>query len=243
MRIHRSITPWDAPPTKKFIRRLNFPADAASDCHAAHLHPSIHEIAWMIHSPATIGYIAVFLLIAAESAGLPVPGETSLTTASVLAAHGHLTFPLVLVIATAAAILGDNLGYAVGRHGGRRLLQRDGIAAAHRRRFLSRSDQFFARHGAVAVFTARWLPILRFTAAPLAGANRMPWRKFLIWNTLGAICWAASIGSLAYFVGSQASEAIPAIGLLGLLMLTLTIISHIAWRFLRRPQLSADSPY
>jgi len=188
----------------------------------------------MIHVPATLGYLAVFLLIAGESAGLPIPGETSLTTACVLAADGHLNPPAVLVTAAAAAILGDNLGYLAGRHGARRLLERDGMAATHRRRFLTQSEEFFRRRGAITVFAARWLPILRFTAALLAGANHMPWRSFLVWNTLGGVCWTLSIGTLAYLVGTRAGNAVAAIGLLGLLMLTLAIVSHLAWRLLRR---------
>ena len=196
----------------------------------------------MIHIPATLGYLVVFLLIAAESAGLPVPGETSLTTASVLAAHGHLALPLVLLVATVAAILGDNLGYAAGRHGGRRLLQRDGFAATRRRRFLAQSEEFFERRGAVTVFAARWLPILRFTAALLAGANEMPWRRFLLWNSLGGVCWVVSIGTLAYVLGSEARGAVAAIGLLGLFMLALAILGHLVWRLLLRERLSADAP-
>jgi membrane-associated protein len=186
-----------------------------------------------LHIPPDLGYLALFLLVAGESAGLPIPGETSLTTAAVLAARGHLDLTAVIAIASAAAIIGDNIGYLTGRLGGRRLLLRDGIAAARRRSFLKQSEAFFQRRGSVTVFVGRWLPILRFTAALLAGANRMGWRRFLLWNALGGICWATSISALAYTVGTRAGNAIEAIGAIGATMLILTVVGHIAWRRLR----------
>jgi hypothetical protein len=105
----------------------------------------------------------------------------------VLAAQRHLDFSTVIVVATTAAIIGDNIGYLIGRHGGRRLLLRDGLAAIHRRRFLTDSEAFFRRRGSIVVFLGRWLPVLRFTAAPLAGTHRMQWPRFLLWNGLGGI--------------------------------------------------------
>lgn len=91
------------------------------------------------------------------------------------------------------------------------------------------------------MFAARWLPILRFTAALLAGANEMPWRRFLLWNSLGGVCWVVSVGTLAYVVGSQAQGAVAAIGLLGLVMLVLAILGHLIWRILLQPRLSPDA--
>ena len=175
-------------------------------------------------------------MVAGESAGLPIPGETSVTAAAVLAARGRLDLGLVILIASAAAIIGDNIGYLAGRHGGRRLLQRDGIAATRRRNFLEQSEAFYQRRGAASVFLGRWLPILRFTAALLAGTNKMPWPRFLIWNALGGILLGDEGASLlAYTIGSQAGNAIQAIGAVGIAMLILTILSHFAWRRLRPP--------
>ena len=187
----------------------------------------------LLHVPPNLGYVALFLLVAGESAGLPIPGETSLTVAAVLAAQGHLELAAVIGIAGAAAIVGDNIGYLVGRHGGRRLLLRDGIAAQRRHGLLEQSEAFYRRRGAATVFLGRWLPVLRFTAALLAGTNRMPWRRFLIWNALGGICWAITVSLLAYTIGSQAGNAIQAVGAVGVAMLLLIVLGHLAWRRLR----------
>jgi membrane-associated protein len=187
----------------------------------------------VLHVPTTLGYLTLFLLVAGESAGLPIPGETSLTTAAVLAARGGLDLTTIVAIATAAAIIGDNVGYVAGGHGGRRLLLRDGIAATHRRRFLAQSEAVFLRRGSLTVFVGRWVPVLRFTAALLAGTNRMHWPRFLLWNALGGICWATSISLLAYTVGTRAGNTIEAFGAIGATMFILTILGHIAWRRLR----------
>lgn len=184
--------------------------------------------------PSTLAYVTLFLLVAGESAGLPIPGETSLTTAAVLAARGRLDITIVIGIAGLAAILGDNLGYLVGRHSGRWLLLRDGFAATRRRELLAQSEAFYRhRRGAATVFVARWLPVLRFTAALLAGANRMRWRTFLLWNALGGACWAVSIGTLAYTIGTRAGDTIGAVGAVGATMLVLTVAGHLAWRRIR----------
>jgi membrane protein DedA with SNARE-associated domain len=194
-----------------------------------------------VTSPTTIGYVALFLLVAGESAGLPIPGETGLTTAAVLAARGRLDLALVIGIAGAAAVLGDNIGYLVGRQGGRRLLLRDGFAATRRRQVLERSETFYRhRRGAVTVFVARWLPVLRFTASLLAGANAMPWRTFLVWNALGGVCWSISIGTLAYTIGIRAGDAIAAVGAVGATTLLLAVVGHLAWRRLRPPIRAAE---
>jgi membrane-associated protein len=196
----------------------------------------------LVHVPSTLGYITLFLLVAGESAGLPIPGETSLTTAAVLAAQGHLRIEIVIPLAAAAAIIGDNIGYAIGRFVGRPALLRDGPAVRWRQRALARTDAFYERRGALAVFAGRWLPILRFTAALLAGIHHMPWRRFLFWNALGGICWAISVGSLAYYLGSRAENAVQAIGLIGVLALILAVGGHLAWRRLSPPGEGQDRP-
>src|SRR4051812_37246927 len=152
--------------------------------------------------PPMFGYGVVFALVMAESAGIPVPGETTLAAAAVLASQGRLVIAAVIGAAALGAVVGDNLGYLVGRKGGRWLLSRDGFAAERRRRFLAEGERFFERHGGKAVFFARWLPVLRFTAGPLAGAERMRWLRFFTWNTLGGVAWATSIGIAAYLLGT-----------------------------------------
>jgi membrane protein DedA with SNARE-associated domain len=167
----------------------------------------------LIAVPASIGYPVLFAFVAVESAGVLVPGETSLIVAATLAGQGKLSLPLVILVAAAAAILGDNVGYVIGRKGVRRLVDRPGRGAERRRRLVVRGEAFFARRGAAAVFFGRWLPGLRAAASWLAGANRMPWRRFVLWNALGGIAWATTVGSLAYVVGRSVGSSLNAIGL------------------------------
>lgn len=188
---------------------------------------------------ASAGYPVLFLLVGGESAGLPLPGETSLVAAAVLAAQGHLSLPVVIAVAAAGAIVGDNAGYLVGRRGGRWVLTRPGRFAASRRRFLEQGERFFARHGAKAVFLGRWLPGLRITAAWLAGAHRMGWGRFVAWNALGGIAWATSIGIAAYFVGAAAARIVGELGLLGAALL---VTVAIALFFLNRRRRRARAP-
>lgn len=151
--------------------------------------------------PAQVGYGALFGLIFAESAGVPVPGETALFAAGALTRTGHLVLPAVIAVGAAAAMLGDNVGYWLGRRGGRAVLLRDGRLAGHRRRAVARGDAFFARHGARTVFLGRWVPGVRVVGAVLAGASAMPWRTFLLYNATGALVWSASVTGLAAVFG------------------------------------------
>jgi membrane protein DedA with SNARE-associated domain len=169
--------------------------------------------------PSAPAYAALAGLVAGESAGLPLPGEASLIAAAVLASQGHLVLPLVIAVAAAAAIVGDNVGYLIGRRGARWLLVRPGRWEQRRRRFLAQGEAFFDRHGGKAVFLARWLPALRVTGAWLAGAGRMSWPRFVLWNMLGGVTWAATIALAAYFFGKAASALVGAAGftLLGVL--------------------------
>ena len=161
----------------------------------------------MLPVPAQLGYPALFGLVFAESAGVPVPGETALLTAGVLAGVGHLALPLVVAVAVAAAVLGDTLGYWLGRRGGRAVLLRRGPLKAHRAHALERSERFFARHGSKTVFLGRFVPGVRIFAAVLAGASRMPWPRFAAFNVAGAVTWATTVAGLAALVGPTASAA------------------------------------
>jgi membrane protein DedA with SNARE-associated domain len=159
-----------------------------------------------------------------------VPGETSLIAASVLASQGQLSMPAVLAVAVLAAVIGDNLGYLVGRRVGHWLLTRPGRWEESRRRFLDEGEHFFARHGGKTVFFGRWLPVLRFTAALMAGVNEMPWPRFFVFNALGGMGWACTVGTAAYLLGGSASNLFQAIGLAGLLATALAIGGHVVWR-------------
>jgi len=172
-------------------------------------------IATFLDVAESIGYPLVFALIAIETMGIPVPGETALVTASVVASRGRLEIEVVIVLAAAAAILGDNVGFAIGRKLGRRLLTAPGPLLHHRRRVIAVGEPFFDRHGPKAVFLGRWVTGLRITAAWMAGVTRMSWPTFVFWNALGGIAWATSIGLLAYFVGHSAEKIIHIAGLGG----------------------------
>ena len=163
-----------------------------------------------------VGYVALGLLIAGESAGVPLPGETALITAGILASRGDLSLPLVICVAAAAAIVGDNVGYVIGRRGGRWLLTRPGRWEARRVALVARGEGFFARHGGKTVFFGRWLPVLRITAAWLAGVHHMEWKRFVFWNALGGIGWATTVGLAAYFAGEAVKVLIRDAGLVGL---------------------------
>ena len=163
----------------------------------------------------TAGYPALFLLVMAESSGIPVPGETALIAAAIVASQGKLQIELVIAIAALAAIIGDNMGYLISREA--RLLERPGPFARRRRQVLELGEPFFSRHGTKAVFIGRWILGLRTWASWLAGASRMPWRSFVVWNAAGGISWATTMGLVAYFVGKSATSAIAAFGLFGLL--------------------------
>jgi undecaprenyl-diphosphatase len=155
----------------------------------------------MLAVPSQIGYPVLFALIFAESAGVPLPGETALVTAGVLAGGGHLSLALVIVVAIAAAVMGDTIGYWIGRRGGRAVLLHRGPLAALRAHALERGERFFERHGAKTVFLGRFVPGVRIVAAVLAGASAMPWPRFAMFNVAGAFVWAATVASLASLVG------------------------------------------
>ncbi len=176
------------------------------------------------HLVEVSGYPLLFVLVMAESAGVPVPGETALIAAAVLASRGKLQIELVIAVAALAAIVGDNLGYQIGRRGGRWLLERPGRFQRQRRQVLATGEPFFERHGPKAVFFGRFVLGLRTWASWIAGATHMRWRSFFLWNALGGICWAAGVGLLAYFLGKSAQNAIETFGIWGLLAVVLTLI-------------------
>jgi membrane protein DedA with SNARE-associated domain len=189
------------------------------------------------HWVQVAGYPLLFLIVMGESSGVPVPGETALITASILASRGKLQIELVIVLAAAAAIVGDNIGYLIGRKGGRWLLERPGRFYRQRRQVLETGEPFFERHGPKAVFLGRFILGLRVWASWLAGATRMHWRSFVVWNALGGICWATIIGLLSYYLGNAAGDAVKTFGLYGLAAALLAIgTALLAHRRHRRAQ-------
>jgi membrane-associated protein len=196
------------------------------------------------HLIQVAGYPLLFALVMAESGGVPIPGETALITAAVLASRGKLSIELVIVLAAAGAIVGDNIGYVIGRKGGRWLLERPGRFHRQRLEVLRTGEPFFERHGPKAVFFGRFVLGLRVWASWLAGATRMHWRSFVVWNALGGICWATAIGLLAYFLGSSAGNAVETFGIFGLVAAVVAIASGVLLhrRAHRRSSSEQDAP-
>jgi len=187
-------------------------------------------LAAIIDLPANVGYAAVFALIAVETMGIPVPGETALIGAALLAHDGQLDIVWLVVLAAAAAIIGDNVGFAIGRKGGRKLFEMPGPFHHHRLAALEVGEPFFKRHGPKAVFLGRWVSGLRIASAWLAGMNKMSWPTFLFWNALGGICWAASIGFAVYLLGDVAEHIIAVAGPVAAGVAVVALVAFIVWR-------------
>ena len=149
------------------------------------------------------GYLVVFLLVMLESIGLPVPGETALIGAALYAGStGKLEIWGVIAVAIAGAIIGDNIGFSIGRYGGAKLLLRHGHRIGLHEGRLKIGIWLFRRHGGKVVFWGRFVSILRTYAAFLAGTNQMAWGRFLVFNAAGAVVWATAFGVAYYVFGS-----------------------------------------
>ena len=186
-------------------------------------------LAALINVPPNVGYPVVFGLIAIETMGVPVPGETALIAAALLAHHGQLDIVPLIVIASLAAIIGDNIGFAIGRRGGRRLFMAPGPLHEHRLKVLEHGEPFFAKHGPKAVFLGRWVSGLRIASAWLAGMNRMSWPTFLFWNALGGIAWATSIALGVYLLGDIAEKVISTAGPVAAAVGVIALIGVVVW--------------
>jgi membrane-associated protein len=202
--------------------------------------PALAAIVNVTHLIEVAGYPLLFLVVMSEAGGIPVPGETALITAAVLASQGKLQIEFVIPIAAAAAIIGDNLGYLFGRKGGRWVLERPGALHRQRLEVLRVGEPFFVRHGPKAVFFGRFLLGLRVWASWLAGATHMPWRSFVLWNALGGITWATTIGLIGYFLGHSAGSAIETFGIFGLVAVLLAIGSGLYLHRRHRRHRSAE---
>jgi membrane-associated protein len=180
--------------------------------------------------PPDVGYAVVFALIAVETMGIPVPGETALITAALLAHDGKLDIVVLIALAAAAAILGDNVGFAIGRKVGRRIFEAPGPFHGQRLAALAVGEPFFEKHGPKAVFLGRWVAGLRIASAWLAGMNRMRWPRFLFWNALGGICWATSIGLGAYLAGHAFERYIGVGGIVAAGVVSGGLLGLFLWR-------------
>jgi membrane protein DedA with SNARE-associated domain len=172
------------------------------------------------------GLPVLFLAVMIESFGIPVPGETALIAFAVLASQGHYSIPEVIALATAAAIIGDNLGYwIVGRWGGRALFRRWRWLNQYADRVLPPAERIMQRHGGKTVFFGRFITVLRFTAAWVAGLAHMEWWRFLFWNAFGGIVWATCVGLIAYYAGQSAADAITRYGLYAAAVITVVTVA------------------
>ena len=176
----------------------------------------------------------LFGLVAVESAGIPLPGETALITAAVLAAGGRFNIVEVIAVAAAGAIVGDSTGYWIARKGGRKALAKIPIARDALPKLLPRGERFFDRHGPKTVVIGRFVAGLRVTVAWLAGISHMPWGKFVVYNAIGGILWATTIGLVAYYFGNAVINAVEKYGLIAVgVIVVLAILAFFGHRWFR----------
>jgi membrane-associated protein len=181
---------------------------------------------------SSLGYVLP-AIIGLESMGVPSPGETALVLAAILASQGKLQIWLVIVIGVASAIVGDNTGYLLGRRFGREVLIARGPFHKHRERAIAAGDRFFEKHGPKAVFVARWIALVRFAAAWLAGINKMPFRQFFFWNALGGISWGVTFGLAGYFGGQAAGNVLSKVGIAGAVILGAAVVGGLIYMRVR----------
>jgi membrane protein DedA with SNARE-associated domain len=174
------------------------------------------------------GLPLLFIVVMLESFGIPLPGETALIFFGVLASNGNYNIATVIAVAATAAIVGDNLGYwIIGRLGGRALFRRNRWLRRYAETVIPRAERIIQRHGAATVFFGRFVAILRFTAAWVAGLGRMHWWKFLFWNAAGGIAWATLVSLVAYYGGKAAADAIARYGVFA--AIAVVVLTVVGW--------------
>jgi membrane-associated protein len=184
----------------------------------------------------THGYWTLAITLLLENAGIPLPGETMLLLASFLAfQHDELNLGLIIVVATTACTLGDNLGYWVGFHGGRPLLHRYQAFFRVSDEKIARGEKLFERFGPVTVFFARFVFGMRVIAGPLAGVLRMQWRRFVVFNFLGAAVWVTVISCVGYLFGQHWRRLLLIVGRANAVLFVLAVaVVLFLWRRYRR---------
>jgi len=178
------------------------------------------------------GYWAVFFGVMLENAGVPVPGETILLIAGYFASTGKFHLGLVMLIAATGAVIGDNIGFAIGHYFGRNVLLRVGRFFFLTPKRLAHMENYFERHGNKTILVARFITGLRVFAGPLAGASgKMPWRVFLAYNIAGAVLWSVVITMLGYFFGQSLPLLMKWLTFSGrILLLAAIVVGVIVWR-------------
>ena len=180
------------------------------------------------------GYWVVFFGVMLENAGLPVPGETILLVAGYFAATGEFNIALVMWIAATGAVVGDNIGFAIGHRYGRGFLLRAGRFVFLTPKRFAHIENYFQKYGNKTILVARFITGLRVFAALLAGASHMRWRVFLVYNVAGAVLWSVVITSLGYFFGQSLPFLLKWVGRSGTILLVAAIIvAAVSWRIHR----------
>jgi membrane protein DedA with SNARE-associated domain len=182
------------------------------------------------------GYLAVGALVLVDNCGIPVPGQTIMIAAAVYAGAGRLDFPAVVAVAVTAAIVGDALGYLIGRLGGRAFVHRWGRYVLLTPARFHRAEEFFGRHGGAVVTWARFVDVLRQTNGIIAGTVGMPWRRFMVFNAIGAVLWAGAWTGLGYAAGAHIGTVIAVVARSQLLVLAVlgALAALLLTRHLRR---------
>jgi membrane protein DedA with SNARE-associated domain len=177
------------------------------------------------------GYWAIFFGVMLENAGVPVPGETILLIAGYFASTGKFNIALVMLIAATGAIIGDNIGFAIGHHVGRNVLLRVGRFFFLTPKRFKYMEGYFERHGNKTILVARFITGLRVFAALLAGASKMPWKVFFVFNVAGAVLWSVVITTLGYLFGQSLPLLIKWVGRSGtILLISAIVIGIVVWR-------------
>ena len=180
---------------------------------------------WLLDLFARYGYAVVFVGVLLENTGLPIPGETILLAGAALAQFGRLSLGWVVAAAVAGAILGDNFGFLIGRHGGRTLALRYGPRLGLSESRLAEFDRFFLHYGPRTVFIARFVTGLRVVGAILAGASGLRWPTFLFYNATGAIVWSIAVATAGYLLAYSWDTLERVIGGVGLVALVLVVVA------------------
>ena len=195
------------------------------------LHNSLQLIE---HYMLVYGYWAVFFGVMLENAGVPVPGETILLIAGYFAATGEFHLALVMLVAATGAVIGDNIGFAIGHHYGRGMLLRFGRFLFLTPKRVKHMEDYFRSHGNKTILVARFITGLRVFAALLAGASKMPWRVFFMYNVAGAVLWSVVITTLGYLFGQSLPLLVKWVGRSGTILLVAAIvIAVVIWRVRR----------
>ncbi len=181
------------------------------------------------------GYWVVFFGVMLENAGLPIPGETILLVGGYFASTGEFNLVLVMAIAAIGAIVGDNIGFAVGHHYGRGFLLRIGKYVLLTPERFAHLENYFKIYGNKTILVARFITGLRVFAALLAGASQMRWRVFLVYNVAGAVLWSVVITTLGYVFGQSLPLLLKWVGRSGtILLIAAIVIGAVSWRIYRR---------